>query len=129
MNTCTGNGSEVYYRDFKDLSNRDLERKKEHLEKDKKRSLCFSGLYIAGAIGSVIATVFTGGFSAAGTIPAATVSCVCAGDNIDKCMEYSEQIDIINDIIEKREKVEIAVYNNKNAVTIINHKYDSNKKI
>ena len=109
----------IYYNDYKDLSDRDLHRKKDILNDEYYRCIGFSTLYSIAAIGTLIATFATFGTSAAGTIPAAAVSSVAAGDNIDKTHKIHCKMEIIDKILYKRKKSEVKIFKNKNALSIV----------
>ena len=99
----------IYFMDYKDLSNRELLRKGDILRDEYYRCIGFSTLYSIAAIGTLITTFVTFGTSAAGTIPAAAVSSVAASDNINKTQKIFCKMQIIDKILYKRKKSEVKV--------------------
>lgn len=109
---------DIYKKDYKHLSNRELDRKLDKILLKKKRNTCFSGLYIFTTIGS-IATSFVTPIAAISTIPASVVSTVAAFDSIDELNELEEKEKCILEILKERRNGEVIYYDNKSSISII----------
>lgn len=108
----------IYKKDYKYLSNRELDRKLEKIIMKKRRNLCFSGLYIFTTVGSITTSLITP-IAAVSTIPASIVSTVAALDSIEELNELEEKEKCILEILRDRRNGEVCFYDNKSSITII----------
>lgn len=113
----------ILYVQLKDLSDKELAIKKNILNSKIRKSWVFSTLFSIASIGSIIATAISAGTAAPGTIPAAAVSSVSAGDHYDKIARYTSEIEIIDKIMLKRRQSEIKIVKNKSDITIVSSDY------
>ena len=113
----------ILYVQLKDLSDQELIIKKNLLDSQVKKSIGFSILYSLATIGTIIATAISAGTAAPGTIPAAAVSSLNAGDHFDKIARATCEIYIINKILDKRKNSEVKIFKNKSNISIVSTDY------
>ena len=108
-----------YKKIYKSKSNIELENKKKKLIEEKNRDCIFAILYTTTATGAYIATAVTGGSVSIGTAPAGVLATVSAANSIDNYVTNSRKIEVIDNIINKRDYCQIKYIPNKNGLTII----------
>lgn len=128
MGCCIRKKDDNYEKIYENKSNIELEESKYKMIDKKNRNCSFAVLYVLAASGLYIATVFSGGISSFGTIPAGFLASVSAINSICKYVDNSKKIRIINNILGNREEWQIEYVTNKNGLTIITISPKNSKK-
>lgn len=128
MGCCIRKKNENYEKIYENKSNIELEESKYKIIEKKNRNCSFAVLYTLAASGLYIATIFSGGISSFGTIPAGILSSVSATNCVCKYIDNNHKLRIIKNILEKREEWQIEYVTNKNGLTIITISPKNSKK-